>query len=66
MRRQVESNAQALLSGSDVIFVEFIALFDGTESGVLADGPRTLREHGRIRSPGVRVFAGKFVLQSDR
>ena len=60
---KIKSNAQALLSGFDVFFVEGIALFDCAEAGVLSDRPRTLRVHRRIRTARVRKLARNFIVK---
>lgn len=54
MSGQVESDAESLLSGFDVVSIEFIRFFDGRKAGVLSDGPWSLGVHGRIWATGVR------------
>ena len=58
--RQVERDRQALLAGGQVAPVEGVGLLGRREPGVLADRPRLVRVHRRVRAaqerrqPGVR------------
>ena len=58
---QVERHRQALLSRREVAAVEGVGVRGGGEAGVLADGPRLVDVHRRIRPTHVRRFARKAV-----
>ena len=45
---QVESAAQALLTGGDIAAIEGVRLLGGGETGILTDGPRTHHIHGAV------------------
>ena len=47
---QVERDRQALLAGGQVAAVERVGLGGGGEAGVLADRPRLVGVHGRVRA----------------
>src|SRR5690606_33700405 len=49
VRGQVERDRQALLAGGQVATVERVGLGGGGETGVLADRPRLVGVHGRVR-----------------
>ena len=48
--RQVERDRQALLTGGQVAAVEGVGVLGGREAGVLADRPRLVDVHGRVRT----------------
>ena len=48
--RQVEGDRQALLAGGEVAPVEGVGLLGGGEAGVLADRPRLVDVHRRVRA----------------
>ena len=48
--RQVEGDGQALLAGGEVAAVEGVGLLGRREPGVLADRPRLVRVHRRVRA----------------
>ena len=58
---QVERHRQALLACRQVTTVEGVGVRGGGETGVLADGPRLVHVHRRIRPAHVRRFARKAV-----
>src|SRR4029079_6878824 len=58
MRRQIEGDREALLSGGEVAPVERIGILRGGESGVLPDGPWLRRVHGRVGAAQIRRDAG--------
>ena len=54
---QVERHRQALLARGQIAAVERVGVRGGGEAGVLADGPRLVDVHRRIRPTDVRRFA---------
>ena len=58
VRRQVERDRQALLAHREVAAVEGVGLGRGGEAGVLADRPRLVDVHRRVRPAQVRLDAG--------
>ena len=63
--RQVEGDRQALLAGGQVAAVERVGLLGGGEAGVLADRPRLVDVHRRVRAAQVRDDAGVRVEEVD-
>ena len=62
---QIEGDAESLLAGLDVLPVELVALLDRGEAGVLADRPRPLGVHGRVRTSRERELARQFRRRAD-
>ena len=63
--RQVERDRQALLPGGQVAAVERVGLLGGGEPGVLADRPRLVDVHRRVRPAQVRRDARVGVEEVD-
>jgi len=61
MRRQVKGNAQALLARLDVRPIKLVALFNRAESRVLANCPRPIGVHRRVRTARERILSRKFL-----
>ena len=59
--RQVEGHRETLLAGGQVTPVEGIGIGGGGEPGVLADGPRLVDVHRRVRAADEGRLAGKTV-----
>ncbi len=55
---EVEGDRQALLAGGQVAAVERVGLLGGREPGVLADRPRLVHVHRRVRAAQERGDAG--------
>ena len=58
VRRQVEGNRHACLTGGEVGTVEGVGLLGGREAGILADGPWPVRVHRSVWAARVGEFAG--------
>ena len=58
VRREVERHRQALLTGGEVAAVERVRVLGGGEACVLADRPRLVDVHRRVRAAHVRRQTG--------
>ena len=63
---EVEGDREALLTGREVTTVERIRLRGSGESGVLANGPRLVHVHGRVRTTQERRCAREAVERVTR
>ena len=59
MGGEVEGDRKALLTGGEVATVEGVGFLGGGEAGVLADRPRLVDVHRRVRTPHERGEAGE-------
>ena len=58
VRREVESDGEALLTRRKVTAIKGIAIFCRRETCILTDGPWALRVHGRVGAANIGRNAG--------
>src|SRR3970282_480168 len=57
--RQVDRDGKSCLPLAEQVAVALVGFFGGTEAGVLAHRPEPAAIHGRLDTPGKRVFAAE-------